>query len=106
MELIVQVNRSGSIACGFEKYLFSQNLESDEKKAFRGEKGFPAGTSGKKPACQCRRLKRQDSTPWSGRSPGGEKPTPIFLPGGSHGQRNMAGYSLYGRKESDTTEVT
>ena len=63
MELIVQVNRSGSIACGFEKYLFSQNLESDEKKAFRGEKGFPAGTSGKNPACQCRRLKRQDSTP-------------------------------------------
>ena len=26
MELTVQVNRSGRIACGFEKYLFSQNL--------------------------------------------------------------------------------
>ena len=27
-----------------------------------------------------------------------------FLPGESHGQRNLAGYSPQGRKESDTTE--
>ena len=32
------------------------------------------------------------------------QPTPVFLPGESHGQRSLAGYSLYGRKESDTTE--
>ena len=31
-------------------------------------------------------------------------PTPVFLPGESHGQRNLAGYSPWGRKESDTTE--
>ena len=38
--------------------------------------------------------------------PLGEKwqPTPVFLPGESHGQRNLAGYSPKGRKESDTTE--
>ena len=30
--------------------------------------------------------------------------TPVFLPGKSHGQRNLAGYSPWGRKESDTTE--
>ena len=30
--------------------------------------------------------------------------TPEFLPGKSHGQRNMAGYSPWGCKESDTTE--
>ena len=35
----------------------------------------------------------------------GMQPTPVFLPGESHGQRNLA-YSLYGLKESDTTEVT
>ena len=29
---------------------------------------------------------------------------PIFLPGKSHGQRNLVGYSPWGRKESDTTE--
>ena len=32
------------------------------------------------------------------------QPTPIFLPGESHGQRSLAGYSPWGRKESDTTE--
>ena len=30
----------------------------------------------------------------------------IFLPGGSHGKRRLAGYSPWGRKESDTTEAT
>ena len=27
-----------------------------------------------------------------------------ILPGKSHGQRSLTGYSLWGRKESDTTE--
>ena len=31
-------------------------------------------------------------------------PTPVSLPGGSHGQRSLAGYSPWGRKESDVTE--
>ena len=30
--------------------------------------------------------------------------TPVFLPGKSHGQRNLVGYSPWGLKESDTTE--
>ena len=32
------------------------------------------------------------------------QPTPVFLPGESHGQRSLAGYSPRGCKESDTTE--
>ena len=32
--------------------------------------------------------------------------TPVFLPGEFHGQRSLAGYSPWGHKESDTTEVT
>ena len=32
------------------------------------------------------------------------QPTPAFLPGESHGQRSLVGYSPWGRKESDTTE--
>ena len=28
-------------------------------------------------------------------------PTPVFLPGKSHGQRSLAGYSPWGHKESD-----
>ena len=32
------------------------------------------------------------------------QPTPVFLPGKSHGQRSLAGYSTWGCKESDTNE--
>ena len=32
------------------------------------------------------------------------QPTPVFLPGKSHGQRSLAGYSPWGRKESGMTE--
>ena len=31
-------------------------------------------------------------------------PTPVLLPGKSHGRRSLAGYSPRGRKETDTTE--
>ena len=34
------------------------------------------------------------------------EPTLVFLPGQSQGQRSLAGYSPWGRKELDTTEVT
>ena len=47
--------------------------------------------------------------PDSGRSPGGEHgnlPTPVFLPGESHEQRSLVGYSSQGRAEWNTTEVT
>ena len=30
--------------------------------------------------------------------------TPLFLPGESYGPRSLAGYSPWGRKESDATE--
>ena len=45
------------------------------------------------------------STPGSGRFPGEREwlPTPVFLPGQSHGQRSLEGYNPRGRKESDTT---
>ena len=44
----------------------------------------------------------------SGRSPGGGawQPTPVFLPGESHGQKSLVGYSTQSHKESDRTEAT
>ena len=33
-----------------------------------------------------------------------QQPTPVFLPGESHWQRGLVGYSPWGHKESDTTE--
>ena len=32
------------------------------------------------------------------------QPTPVFLPGESHGWRSLVGYSPWGRKGSDTNE--
>ena len=32
------------------------------------------------------------------------QPTPVFLPGKSHGQRRLVGYSPWGCKESDMTK--
>ena len=47
------------------------------------------------------------SIPGLGRSPGeGHDNSWLFLPGESHGQRSLVGYSPLGNKELDTTEVT
>ena len=46
--------------------------------------------------------------PWVGKIPWRRilQPTPVFLPGESHGQRSLVGYSPWGLKRSDITEVT
>ena len=45
--------------------------------------------------CQYRRHKKHGFDPWVGKSPWRRtwQPTPIFLPGESHGQRSLVGYS-------------
>ena len=44
------------------------------------------------------------SIPRSGRSTGvdNDKPTPLFLPGESHGQRSLAGYRSWGHMTEGT----
>ena len=66
------------------------------------------GASGKEPSCQCRRRKRCRFDPWVRKIPWRRKcqPTPVFLPGESHGQRSLAGCSPWDHKELDVTEVT
>ena len=65
--------------------------------------GLPRWQSGKEFICQFRRCRFD---PWVRKISWNRKwqPTPAFLPGKSHGQRSLAGYSPWGRKESDTTE--
>ena len=60
----------------------------------------PGGAAGKESACQCRRHKRHGFDPWVRKIPwrGAWHPTPVFLPGESHGQRNLVGCSPRGRK--------
>ena len=64
---------------------------------------FPGGTSGKEPACQCRRHKRYGFNPWVRKIPYRRAwlLTPVFLPRESHGERcleGLEGYSLQDRK--------
>ena len=57
---------------------------------------------------ECRRCKRRQFYPLVGKIPWRRKwqPTPVFMPGKSHVQGSLTGYSPWGRKESDTTEVS
>ena len=70
-------------------------------------RGFPGGASSKGPTCQCRRQKRCGFSPWVGKIPWrkAQQPTPVFLPGESHGQRSLAGYSPQDHTELDMAEV-
>ena len=57
---------------------------------------FPGGTSGKEPTYQCRRHKRCGFDPWVPKIPWSRKlqPTPVFLPGESHGLRSLGVQSI------------
>ena len=54
----------------------------------------------------CLQWRRPRFESWVGKIPWRRKwqSTPVLLPGKSHGQRSLVGYSPWGRKESDTTE--
>ena len=68
---------------------------------------FPGDACGIKPTCQCRRHKRCRFDPSVQKIPWRRKwqPTPVFLPGESHGQTRPAVYSPWSHKESDMTEA-
>ena len=68
---------------------------------------FPSGPAVKS-CLWCRSWRRHRFDLRVGKTPRRKawQTTPIFLPGESHGQRSVAGYSPWGRKESDMTEAT
>ena len=92
----MQTVRDGSVCNDFK----------DSSKPIKTPSAFYWGFSGKESSCQCRRCKRRRFDPWFGKIPGRRKwqPTPVFLPGKSHGQRSLAGTSPRGCKESDMTD--
>ena len=84
--------------------IFSIKQEKSEKKIVLKKnktQSFPGGSDGKESACnvgdQGSVLGQEDllKKEWL--------PTPVFLPGEFQGQRNLAGYSPLGHKESDMT---
>ena len=66
-------------------------------------KGFPRSSVGK----ICLQCKRPRFTSWVGQVPWRRKwqPTPVFLPGESHRQRSLAGYSPLTHQELDMAEA-
>ena len=66
--------------------------------------GFPCSSADKESTCKAGDL---DLIPGLVRSPGGGhgNPTPVFLPRESPWTRSLVGYSPWGRKESDRTEL-
>ena len=66
---------------------------------------FPGCASGKESACQSGRCRRLRFSQGSRKSPGRRNGNPLqFFAWKIHGQKSLAGYSLWGRKESDKTE--
>ena len=57
---------------------------------------------------QCRRRRSHRFDPWVGKILWRRawQPAPVFLPGESHGQRSLVGYSPPGHKESGMTEAS
>ena len=64
---------------------------------------FPHNSVGKESTCQNR---KNEFDPWVRKIPWRRKwpPTPVFLPGKSHGQRDLEGTVHGVTKESDMTE--
>ena len=64
---------------------------------------YPGGAGGKELSCQCRRSemhRRCRFEPWVGKIPWRRpwQPTPVFLPGESHGQRSLGVYNPWDRR--------
>ena len=83
-------------------HLHTEVVLGPSSKLFRVS-SFPGGSEDKVSACNAG---DPGSIPGLGKSPGegNGDPIPVFLPGESHGQRSLAGYSPWGLKELDTTE--
>ena len=86
-----------------------KNKKHKEKKwdHLRSMWGFSGGTSGKDPACQCRRHKRHEFDPWIRKIPWrwARQPIPVFAPGESHGQ-SPGGLQSVGSQRVGMVEVT
>ena len=78
-------------------FLFPVSLYHSLSSCLSQDWGFPGGAGGKEPTCQCRRCKRFKFYPLVRKIPWRRKwqSTPVFLPGESHGQRILVGYSSW-----------
>ena len=100
-------------ACGIRELTFSRNSPSHRCPEMLtclfifSVQSFQVALVVKNPPANAGDL-RHGFDSWVGKIPWRRawQPTPVFLPGESHGQRSLEGYSPWSHKESDTTEVT
>ena len=84
-------------------YSLIQEFISKTKEKILLRTKVPGGSDGKR---ICLQYGRPRFDHWVCKIPWGREwqPTPVFLPGESHGQRSLAGCNPWGHKELDTTE--
>ena len=93
-----------SVIAPLKQTLKTAGILLKNRDIFRDTEGFPRWLSGKEYTCQWGRCKKLQFDPWVWKIPWRRKwqPTPVHLPGESHGQRSLEGCSPYGHIESDT----
>ena len=99
-------NPHGQSLAGYSPWgLKNQTQLSNQTTTIDYLKGFPSGSVVKNtPAMQELQETRVLSPVGKISCRRAWQPTPVLLPGESHGQGSLKGYSTYGRKESDMTE--
>ena len=101
---LIWVSGCSSVVCSCLKYLYGS---FEIYRVFSiVVMGCPGGSEGKESACN---IGDSGLILESGRSPGGGNGNPLQwvalkIPGKSHSQRSLVGYSPWGHKESDTIE--
>ena len=100
----VKEKRIGLFLCELNGLLPQKSMS--QPRGFDEEFWASEWLSVKESDCQCRRHRRFGFDLWVRKIPWRRKwqPTPLFLPGQFHGQRNPSGYSAWVSKEWDTTE--
>ena len=97
--ILTKAQRKSSI--NFDCYYYYQWVCLEKDTAW--VRGFPGWLSGKRIRLQCRRPRFHHwvrKIPWRW----AWQPTPVLLPGESHGQRSLVDYSPWGCRESEMTE--
>ena len=91
----------GSLAC-YSPWCHKESDMTEQLNWTELNRGLPRWFSGEESACQCR---RHGFDPWVRKIPWRRtwQLTPVFLPGKSHGQRSLEGYSPWGGKELERT---
>ena len=82
------------------EFQFGKMKEALEMKSANSANMYTGGASGKE-------MLEMGFDPWVGKIPWRRawQPTPVFLPGETHGQRSLARYSPWDCEEPDMTEA-